>query len=101
MTAVATAAPGRVAAAARGLWDHPRLGWMVRSAVLYVLLVEVLVGGHGVVNRHVEPPVVGELEVGSHVDLGGEGQLLAVLELGDVDLRRAQPELPTRSTPTR
>ena len=38
------------------------------------------------------PCEVGDLEPGPDVDLGGEGQLLAVVQLGDLEVRLAERE---------
>ena len=57
-----------------------------RAAQAGQLLVDVGVGDLGVVDGDLEPVVVRQLDLRPHVDLGGEGELLAVGELGDVDL---------------
>lgn len=53
-------------------------------------LVDVLVGHLDGVDLDADAGVVGDLELGADVDLGGEGQRLVVLQLGDVDLGLAQ-----------
>ena len=54
------------------------------------LLVDVGVGDLDVLDAGLEALVVGELEVGLHVDLGGELEGLVVLELRHLDLRLGQ-----------
>ena len=58
------------------------------------LLVDVGVGDLGVGDRDLEAVVVGQLDLGADVDLGGELQVAAVGELGDVDLGLAEGTRP-------
>ena len=50
----------------------------------------VLVGDLDVVDRDRDARVVRQVDLGTHVDLGGERRALAVLELGDLDLGLAE-----------
>ena len=59
------------------------------------VLIDVLVGDLGVVDGDAERGEVGKLELRPDLDLGGERQVLAVVELGDL-ARRAGPGRTTR-----
>ena len=50
------------------------------------LVVDVLVADLDRVDRDLERAQVGQRDLGADVDLGGEHQLLAVLDLGDLDV---------------
>ena len=54
------------------------------------LRVDLLVGHLDRVDRDLELPEVGDIELGADVDLGGEFQILAVLLLSDLDLGLAE-----------
>ena len=56
------------------------------------LLVDLLVGDGRVVDGHLDALVVLHLELRSNVDLGGENELVVVLQLGDLDIGLAERE---------
>ncbi len=92
--------PGPVQRAGRALrsaWDHPRFGWVLRSVVLYVVLVEI---GVQLVFGRIDIPFlhVGFLEVGRYakplprevlIDGGVVGALYALVGMGIILVYRA------------
>ena len=60
------------------------------GAQVLQLGVDVLVGDLDGVDLDLERLEIGDGDVGPDVDLGGEDELLAVLELGDLDVRLAE-----------
>ena len=55
-------------------------------------LLDLVGSDHGRVHAHRQPGEVRDLELGPDVHLGGEGQLLAVVQLGDLEVRLAERE---------
>ena len=54
------------------------------------VLLDLVRGDVGVVDRHRQPVDVGQVELRPDVDLGGEREFLAVVELGDLQVRLAE-----------
>ena len=59
------------------------------AETLHLGLDLVIADLHGV-HRDLQLSQVGKIDIGADVDLGGEHQFLAVLDLGDLDIRLAQ-----------